>query len=93
MMKLVGKKTLIDFGEKHADVRSQIDAWIAEAKDSDWKQPSDIKKKYASVTFLKDNYLIFNLKGNKYRLKVQVSYSNQIIFIKKVGTHNEYINW
>jgi len=92
-MKIIGRKILHDFKEKHADVRSQIDAWEAEADAATWNSPLDIKRRYASASFLPDHYVVFNLKGNRYRLLVQVSYNNQIVLVKKVGTHDEYLKW
>ena len=92
-MKIVGKKVLHDFKEKHADVRSQIDAWEAEAEAATWNNSLDIKKRYASASFLQNRHIVFNLKGNRYRLLVQVSYNSQIVQIKKVGTHDEYLKW
>ena len=92
-MKIVGIKILHEFKEKHADIRSQIDAWEAEADAAMWNNSSDIKRRYASASFLADNQVVFNLKGNSYRLLVKVNYNNQIILIKKVGTHDEYLKW
>jgi mRNA interferase HigB len=92
-MKIIGRKILQDFKEKHADVRSQVDAWEAEVNMANWNNFSDIKKRYANASFLPDRHVVFNLKGNRYRLLVQISYNNQIVFIKKVGTHDEYSKW
>jgi len=92
-MKIIGRKTLEDFKHKHNDVCSQVDSWTAEAKAASWDKPSDIKQRYNSASFLADNHVVFNLKGNKYRLKVQINYKNQIILIKNIGTHNDYMNW
>lgn len=92
-MKIIGRSMLDNFKQQHVDIRSQIDAWVAEANDACWKTPSDIKQRYASASVIADNHVIFNLKGNKYRLLVQVNYKNQIVLIKKIGTHNEYIKW
>lgn len=95
-MKIIGRKILQDFKEKHADARSQIDAWEAEVNMANWNNFSDIKKRYASASLLPDlpdHHIVFNLKGNRYRLLVQVSFKNQIVLIKKVGTHDEYSRW
>ena len=92
-MKIVGKKILHDFKEKHADVRSQIDAWAAEAEAANWSSFSDIRGRYASASLLPNHHIVFNLKGNRYRLLVKISYNNQIVLIKKVGTHDEYLKW
>ncbi|MEA3463609.1 MAG: type II toxin-antitoxin system HigB family toxin [Patescibacteria group bacterium] len=92
-MKIVNRKVLDDFKQKHVEVRSQVDAWEAETNAAGWNMPSDIKKRYAAASFLADNHVVFNLKGNRYRLLVQVSFKNKIVFIKKIGSHNEYMKW
>ena len=92
-MKLLGKKLLYDFKEKHADSRSQIESWEAEVEEAQWSTPHDIKKRYPKASLVKDQQVIFDLCRNKYRLLVQVTYKNGIMLIKKIGTHREYDNW
>ena len=92
-MKLLGVKVLDDFWLKHADIRNQLEAWIAEVQDAEWQTPQDIKARYAHASFLADNRVVFNLKGNSYRLDVKVNYKNQIVLVKRVGTHEEYDAW
>jgi len=92
-MKLVGRPVLDEFGRQHADVRKQIAAWIAEVEAAEWQTPQDIKTRYIKASFLSDNRVIFNLKGNDYRLDVKVSYKNQTVLIKRIGTHDEYDKW
>ncbi len=92
-MKVVGKKTLNDFKVRRADVRSYIDAWICEVEEAEWESPHDIKQQYVAASFLADNRVVFNLKGNNYRLDVKVSYVSKTVLIKRIGTHAEYDNW
>ena len=92
-MKVVGKKALEDFKRRHADVRSHVDAWVCEVEDAQWQSSRDIKAKYATASFLGDNRVVFNLKGNSYRLDVKVSYENQVVLVKRIGTHAQYDNW
>ena len=92
-MKVHNKKALEDFKERHADVRSHVDAWLCEAEEAEWKSPQDIKDRYVTASFLADNRVVFNLKGNHYRLDVKVSYKNQIVLVKRIGTHAEYDDW
>lgn len=92
-MKILARHILENFKRKHTDVRSQIDAWESEAKDANWEKPSDVKQRYVTASILSNDHVVFNLKGNKYRLLVQVNYRNKIILIKKVGTHQEYMKW
>ena len=92
-MNLLGKQLLRDFIQKHADARSQIESWEAEAEEAQWNTPHDLKSRYPKASILKDQNVIFDICRNKYRLWVKVSYKNQTILIKKIGTHKEYEKW
>ena len=92
-MKVVGRKKLEAFSRRHADVRSQIQAWLCEVEEAQWQTPHDVKARYTTASFLGDNRVVFNLKGNKYRLDVKLSYKNQVVLIKRIGTHAEYSTW
>jgi len=86
-MKLIGIQPLRDFVNVHADSRSQIESWEAEAEEAQWSTPHDLKSKYPKASILKDQNVIFDICRNKY------SYKNQTILIKKIGTHKEYDKW
>lgn len=92
-MKLLGKKLLDDFQQKHADARSQIESWEAEVKEAEWNTPLDLKRRYPSASLLRNQQVVFNICGNKYRLLALVSYKNRIALVKKIGTHKEYDSW
>lgn len=92
-MKLIGKQILNNFKEKHADARPQIESWEAEVKEAQWSTPADLKRRYPKASLLKDQFVVFNICWNKYRLLVQVAYKTNIVLIKKIGTHKEYDNW
>ena len=92
-MKVLGQVILIDYSNNHADVASQISAWITEAKEAKWTTPSDVKARYVNASFLSDNRIIFNIKGNKYRLDTKIYYQRQIVIVKRIGTHGEYNKW
>jgi len=64
--------------------------WEAEVTGASWRTPSDIKSQYASASFLADNTVIFNVKGNKYRMATTVAYNTQLVVVRWVGTHAEY---
>lgn len=89
-MRILNRDKLFNFMKKHADSRSWIKSWIAEVEEYNWSEPQDVKERYASVSFLKDNVLIFNVKGNMYRLEVAVAYKNSVVSIRWIGTHSEY---
>jgi mRNA interferase HigB len=90
LMKLVGLPMLDDFKRGHADSRGALDAWRYDIEQSQWDGPHDIKRNYPSASFLANNTVIFNIKGNTYRLAVKVRYQNGIVKIEWIGTHAEY---
>lgn len=89
-MKVVGRDKLAAFSQKHADARQWIENWLAETERTIWRTPQDIKAWYASASFLADNVIIFNVRGNNYRLEIQVAYKTSTVVIRWLGTHEEY---
>ncbi|MBI2311598.1 MAG: type II toxin-antitoxin system HigB family toxin [Betaproteobacteria bacterium] len=89
-MRIVGRKKLDEFAGAHADARPWIENWIADAEAARWRIPHDIKSHYASASFLAGNVVIFNVKGNHYRLEVQVTYNTGVVIVRWMGTHAEY---
>ena len=89
-MQLVGLIKLDVFKKSHADSRGPLNAWQAEVQIAQWSGPQDVKNRYPSANFLADNWVIFNIKGNTYRLAVQARYQNGIMLIEWVGTHADY---
>jgi len=89
-MQLVGLLKLDAFKQTHADSRGPLDAWQSEVVATKWSGPQDIKDRYPSASFLAENRVIFNIKGNTYRLMVKARYQNGIVLIEWVGTHTEY---
>jgi len=92
-MKVIGLKILDDFVNKHSDARGQIGAWISDVTEATWDNPGQIIARYAKASFLSGNRVIFNIKGNRYRLEVKVNYENKIVLVKQIGTHAEYSKW
>ena len=89
-MRIISKKTLREFWIKHSDSEHQLKAWYQEANTADWKNPKQIKKEYPSASFLADNRVVFNIKGNTYRLIVKINYEYRIVWVRFIGTHAEY---
>lgn len=89
-MRLVGRYKLDEFCRQHAASRSRIGNWVAEVEAAQWRTPEDIKARYASASFLANNVVIFNVKGNQYRMEVQVAYNTGIVVVRWIGTHAEY---
>jgi len=89
-MRVISRKTLREFWGKHADSEQPLKAWFHEAKTSDWKSFADIKACYRSAGLLPGNRIVFNLKGNTYRLIVRIHFNTGIVFIRFIGTHAAY---
>ena len=89
-MRIVGRGKLDEFAGVHTDARPWIENWIAETEAGRWRTPQDIKNLYASASFLATNVVIFNVKGNRYRLEVLVAYNAATVVIRWIGTHAEY---
>ena len=92
-MKIFNREPLQGFKEKYAEARSQVESWEAEVGDAQWDTPHDLKQHYQKASILKNKQVIFDFCRNKYRLWVQVSYQNKMVFVKKIGTHREYDKW
>jgi mRNA interferase HigB len=89
-MRIVSKKTLREFWKIHADAEQPLKAWHAKAKLAEWKTSNDIKNDYRNASFVANNRIIFNIKGNTYRLVVAINYDFGIIYIRFVGNHKDY---
>lgn len=89
-MNVISLKKIKDFGKNYADSRSALLSWYHEASAAEWKHPQDIKERYRSASFIGDDIVIFNIKGNNYRLVTKVSYKSRLVLIKWIGTHAEY---
>ena len=89
-MRIIAKKILREFWEIHTDCEEQLKTWYHETERANWQTPKDLKKDHASASFLKDNRVVFNIKGNHYRLIVRINYDYSILWIRFIGTHAEY---
>ena len=89
-MHIVAVKFLRIFWEKHLDAEQALKSWVDEAKKATWTQPSEIKGQYRSASILKNRRVVFNIKGNDYRWVVSVAYQYQAVYVKFIGTHQEY---
>lgn len=89
-MKVIGRDRLETFCRRHADARRWIEAWLHETESATWSKPADIRRRYASTSFLAGNVVIINVKGNEYRLEMQVGYATGTIVILWIGTHAAY---
>ncbi|MCH8318525.1 MAG: type II toxin-antitoxin system HigB family toxin [Bacteroidetes bacterium] len=89
-MRIIAKRTLREFWEKHMDAEVPLIGWYNKAKKSNWENFNDLKTQIANVSVLGNDRAVFNIKGNDYRLVVAMDYEKQIIWIKFIGSHAEY---
>jgi mRNA interferase HigB len=89
-MHVVSIKTLREFWTTHADAEQPLKAWFREAEAASWASFDEIKARYRSADVIPGNRVVFNIKGNHYRLIVKIHYNTGRLFIRFVGTHAEY---
>ena len=89
-MRIISRRSLREFWLAHANAEQPLRAWFAEASRADWKSPADVKTAYPSASILPGNRMVFNIKGNDYRLVTKVNYAYGVVYIRFVGTHAEY---
>ena len=89
-MRVISRKTLWVFWENHPEAGQPLQSWYADVRHANWKKPSDIKDVYRNVSFLSNSRVVFNIKGNHYRVIVVIQYNYGIVYIRFVGTPKEY---
>lgn len=90
MERIFAKSTLRKYWQTHPDTEQYLKTWYDTAMNLGWKSPNDVKLTYAHASILKDNRVVFNIKGNSYRLVAKFNFEKQWIFIRFIGTHQEY---
>ena len=95
-MRIIARRSLREFIEKrighkdYAAPKSALDAWFAETSKANWKNSSEVKRNYATASVVSNERIVFNIKGNDYRLVVAIDFEKSIVWIKWLGTHKEY---
>ena len=91
-MRIIAIRTLRTFWEQpeYADSEVSLRAWYHDVKNADWKNSNEVRQQYATASIIGEGRIVFNIKGNSYRLVVLIDYEFQIIFIRFIGTHKEY---
>lgn len=89
-MRIISKKTVEDFIKKHSETENPLKAWYQKVNQAHWKTPQEVKQEYSKkVSILNNNRIVFDIK-DKYRLIVATDFKRNILFIKFIGTHDEY---
>lgn len=92
-MRVVGRDKLEAFKRKHPQSRGPLDAWLAEARSAQWRKWSDIKVKFPKADWIGKGRVVFDIKGNDFRLVVLVYFQMGQVIVERVGTHAEYDKW
>ncbi len=92
-MRIVGLSTLKKYKSRSSQLEDHVNAWIQEVKSANWINPHDMKSRYPQASIIGQRNVVFNICNNRYRLWVKIDYQNQIVMIKKMGTHKEYNQW
>jgi len=96
MMRIIARRTLrqfVEFRAGHKDqpaLKAALDAWFDEVRKASWRSTADVKRLYASASIVSADRIVFNIKGNDYRLVVAVDFEKGIVWIKWLGTHRDY---
>lgn len=90
VVRIVAKSTLRAFWDEYPDAEEPLLAWYREVEKEDWGEPAHVKAKYRSASVVGDNRVVFNIKGNDYRLVVKINYPYRMLYIRFVGTHAQY---
>lgn len=90
MKRIIARRTLIEFWEKQPDSEQYLKTWYETARETEWNTPNDVKETFAHASILKNGRVVFNIKGNTYRLVAKINYERQWLFIRFIGTHTGY---
>jgi len=90
-VRIISRRNLREFWEKHPDAKIPLQTWFHDVEHADWSAPADIKQLYHNASFLaNNNRVVFNIKGNRYRIVVLIAYQYCLVYIRFVVTHEEY---
>ena len=89
-MRVFVKRTLRDFWERHPDAAAALDHWYRETEQARWHTPAEVRARYPNASIIGNDRVVFRIKGNAYRLVVQINYSAGRVYIRFVGAHSEY---
>ena len=95
-MRIIARRTLREFADArrgykdYPALKAALDAWFDEVKKARWTGTADVKRSYATASIISADRVVFNIKGNDYRLVVAVDFEKGIVWIKWIGTHKDY---
>lgn len=89
-MRVIAKSTLRNYLENHKDTEQALLSWYKVASKAQWNNFNEVKLKFGSCKVIGNDLIVFKIKGNHYRLIIKISFENQLIWIRFIGTHSEY---
>lgn len=89
-MRIIAKSPLREFWDKYPASMTPLQVWYKDTVQATWQTPNDVKAQYGNASVVGNNRVVFNIKGNDFRLVVAINYSAGIVYIRFVGTHKQY---
>ena len=89
-MRIVSKKTLVNFYSIYSDSKTAIEEWYEKTKNAEWDNYAQVRQTFKSADFVGNNRIVFNIKGNQYRLITLILFRSKMVYIRFVGTHKDY---
>jgi mRNA interferase HigB len=95
-VRVVARRPLLEFvqslrgQEGQKAVKAALDAWFHEVQRAEWRNSAELKRSYRTASIVSGDRVVFNIKGNDYRLVSAIDYRRQIVFIKWLGAHRDY---
>ena len=95
-MRVIARKTLLRYVEslvgrkEQKAIQAALESWFQETAKAEWQHPADVQRMYRTASIVGSDRVVFNIKGNSYRLVVAIDYKRRIVFVKWIGTHSDY---
>jgi len=92
-VRIVSEKRIREFIAREPRSAEPMWNWLDAVESASWRNPGDLKRTFSATASLVGDKTIFNVGGNNYRVETYVHYRQQIVYIKRIGTHKEYDKW
>lgn len=89
-MRIIAKKTLVQFYTEYPDAKTALEEWYEKTQETQWENFAQVKQRFNSADYVGNNRIVFNIKGDKYRIVALVLFRIQMVYIRFIGTHNNY---
>ena len=89
-MRIIARSTLRDYWGKYPGAELPLKVWYVQVKKAEWKTSNELKARFGNASIVGNDRVVFNVKGNEYRLIAAIDYRKQIVWIRFIGTHKAY---